>query len=123
MALELGSGTQADPYLLVNLADVQALFSSYLTSGKYFALVADLDLTSNLITYNNSAAAVFFIDGRGFKLFLNLKNTYATTNSIFFQFGDGLFKNIYIKFIGEHRYSSSGLANPGFTLGKVRTSP
>ncbi|HHQ4453104.1 TPA: hypothetical protein ACSP0N_003753 [Aeromonas veronii] len=115
MALEFGSGTQADPYLLVNLADVQALFSSYLTSGKYFALVADLDLTGNLITYLNSSYASFHLDGRGFKLFLNLKNTHSATNCIFYGFGSGSFNRVYLKFVNTVRYAISG-ASPGFNL-------
>lgn len=116
MALEFGSGTLADPYLLVNLADVQALFSSYLTSGKYFALVADLDLSGVQILYSqNNQAVIFHIDGRGFKLFVNIKNTTYATSFIFYSWGDGSFTNVFVKFIhvGHYYWTTT---NPGFNL-------
>ncbi|WP_152545686.1 hypothetical protein [Aeromonas hydrophila] len=115
MALEFGSGTQADPYLLVNLADVQALFSSYLTSGKYFALVANLDVSATQITYNNGSNAVFNLDGRGYKLRVNLRNTNYATSYIFYGWGAGTLTNIYLSIIHSGWYQNSG-TNPGFTL-------
>ncbi|UDN24467.1 hypothetical protein [Aeromonas veronii] len=104
MALEFGSGTQADPYLLVNLADVEALFKSNLVGGKYFALVADLDLSTTQITYNSNSKATFHLDGRGYQLKVNLRNTYAATSYIMYGWGDGSFKNIYLKIIHIGNY-------------------
>ncbi|EKB17166.1 hypothetical protein [Aeromonas veronii] len=67
MALEFGSGTQADPYLLVNLADVTAWLTTKQYQGYWFALVADLDLSGSPIevTYSNWK---WNIDGRGNRL-------------------------------------------------------
>ncbi|BBQ32306.1 hypothetical protein ACTG2K_06345 [Aeromonas caviae] len=115
MALEYGSGTQADPYLLVNLADVQALFTSYLTSGKYFALVANLDLSATQITYINGATAVFHLNGRGYELKVNLRNTNAAASYIFYAWGAGTLTDVALRITHSGWYRSAG-TNPGFTL-------
>ncbi|WP_227094934.1 hypothetical protein [Aeromonas veronii] len=73
MALEFGSGTQADPYLLVNLADVTAWLTTKQTQGYWFALVSDLDLSGSPITVPGSDWR-WNLDGRGFKIILNLKS-------------------------------------------------
>jgi len=118
MALEFGSGTQADPYLLVNLADVQALFTSYLTSGKYFALVASLDLSAAQIAYINAATTVFHLDGRGYELKVNLRNNAGGTSGtsyIFYAWGAGTLTNVALRITHTGWYRNSG-SNAGFTL-------
>ncbi|EKP0308430.1 hypothetical protein JGK42_002281 [Aeromonas veronii] len=74
MALEFGSGTQADPYLLVNLADVDAFVKTKIDSGQWFALTADLDVSTSIINISGWSAKSwkFNLDGRGFKLFLKV---------------------------------------------------
>ncbi|MGN5221734.1 hypothetical protein [Aeromonas veronii] len=104
MALEFGSGTQADPYLLVNLADVQALFNFHLGTGKFFALTNDLDLSKSQIVYKSIEYANFKIDGRGHRLFLNIKNNDSGYNYIFGSWSGGELKNIWIKFIHTGQY-------------------
>lgn len=103
MALEFGSGTQADPYLLVNLADVTALFTSHLSSGKYFALISDLDFSANLISYKSNTPMTAKINGRGHRLFVKLNNTQY--QFIFGGWGSGVFENIWIKFIYTAYYT------------------
>lgn len=71
MALEFGSGTQADPYLLVNLADVTAWLTTKQTQGYWFALVANLDLTASSISIPRTDWR-WNLDGRGYKLSINL---------------------------------------------------
>ncbi|PKD25292.1 hypothetical protein [Aeromonas hydrophila] len=115
MALEFGSGTQADPYLLVNLADVQALFTSYLTSGKYFALVASLDLSATQIAYSNSTQAIFHLDGRGYELKVSLRNNNGSPSYIFYSWGAGTLTDVAFRIIHTGRYRNAG-TNPGFTL-------
>lgn len=115
MALEFGSGTQADPYLLRLLADVQALFNSHLGTGKYFALIDDLDLSKNQIVYNSMQDANFKLDGRGYRLFLNVKNNAYNPSFIFGSWSGGELKNIWIKFIhtGSYHFYST---NTGFKV-------
>lgn len=115
MALEFGSGTQADPYLLVNLADVQALFVSYQASGKYFALVANLDCSATTITHNVFANAVFHLDGRGFELVVKLAHqTYG--DYVFYGWGDGSVKNCKLKILNAKEYAVSVNGVSAFTL-------
>lgn len=71
MALEFGSGTQADPYLLVNLADVTAWLTTKQTQGFWFALVADLDVTATSISLQYSNWK-WNLDGRGYKISVKL---------------------------------------------------
>ncbi|CAJ1921223.1 hypothetical protein IIDPJIOB_04254 [Aeromonas veronii] len=66
MALELGSGTQADPFLLVNFADVKEMLTTRISLNEHFALIDDLDVTSSTIT--TSSGANFSLNGRGHKL-------------------------------------------------------
>lgn len=77
MALEFGSGTQADPYLLVNLADVTAMFNSYLATNTHFALVADLDLSYTVITCP-FVSCNFKLYGRGHKLLIRVQASAAS---------------------------------------------
>lgn len=74
MALEFGSGTQADPYLLVNLADVTAWLTTHHTQGYWFALVADLDVSGSIIN-NSTGVWKWNINGRGFSLKIKMKST------------------------------------------------
>ncbi|MGS4930871.1 hypothetical protein ACVDHJ_04450 [Aeromonas sp. 25-281] len=79
MALEFGSGTQADPYLLVNLADVTEWLTTKQTQGFWFALVADLDVSASNIT-TPLADWKWNLDGRGFKL--SVKCNASSTNIV-----------------------------------------
>lgn len=111
MALELGAGTEVDPYLLVNLADVTAFFTTHLSSGKYFSLINDLDLSSTQITYlNNVGSTLFYLDGRGYSLIVNLKNTASTPSYIFREWGNATIKNCALKIIHVGAYDNSGNA-------------
>lgn len=74
MAFEYGSGTQADPYLLVNLADVTEWLTTKQTQGYWFALVADLDVSATNIT-TPYADWKWNLDGRGFKLSIKCNST------------------------------------------------
>jgi hypothetical protein len=118
MAFTYGTGTQADPYLLTNWGDVQLLFTSYLTSGKYFALVADLDCSATQISYLNTSTAIFHIDGRGYSLVVNIRNTAYSTSYIFYEWGAGTLKNIKLKFIHTGWYKNVG-ADAAFTISNV----
>ncbi|MCR3972419.1 hypothetical protein NUK55_15055 [Aeromonas veronii] len=91
MALELGSGTQADPYLLVNLADVTAWLTTKQTQGYWFALVSDLDFSATNIStpYNNWR---WNLDGRGFKL--NIKCGYSS--SVMSELYECQLKNVWL---------------------------
>lgn len=67
MALEYGSGTEADPFLLINRDDVVEFVTNKLSSGLYFALIADLDVSAATIPLTLKSWQ-FNIDGRGYKL-------------------------------------------------------
>jgi len=106
MALEFGSGTQAEPYLLVNLADVQALLKTHQTSGKYFALVNDLDCSATTITHGATGAANFKLDGRGYVLKIKPESQYYAGNS-FYAWGNGLLKNVTLHLVVISNYAVS----------------
>lgn len=74
MALEFGSGTQADPYLLVNLADVTAWLTTKQTQGYWFALVNDMDLSATTIQVVYADFS-WNLDGRGHQLRLKMLST------------------------------------------------
>ncbi|MEA9439252.1 hypothetical protein VCX45_00735 [Aeromonas caviae] len=108
MALEFGSGTQADPYLLVNLADVQALFSTYIGSGKYFALLNNIDASGVTIVNQGNVIVTFNLDGRGNSLKVKLTNsTYYTC--LFYMVGAASLSNINLTLITPLYYQR----NPG----------
>lgn len=105
MALEFGSGTQADPWLLINYADVYEMIVNRQYGGGWFALVADLDVSATEISYfNNNKNTNFNLDGRGYSLSLKIKNTHGGS-SVFYQFSGGVWKNIFVKFTGQTRLS------------------
>lgn len=105
MALEFGSGTQADPWLLINYADVYEMIVNRQTGGGWFALVANLDVSATKITYTIGAAlSVFNIDGRGFTLKVSIQNTYSSGQSCFYRFNGGLWKDLNFVFVGGYRF-------------------
>ncbi|WP_448377183.1 hypothetical protein [Fervidobacterium sp.] len=71
-----GSGTEQDPYLIGNARQLQNINKSeYLTTGKYFKLIADIDLTGvawiPIGTYSSNLSATAFVgtfDGNGKKI-------------------------------------------------------
>lgn len=108
MAFQYGSGTQADPYLVTNLADVTEMFVTYGDSAKYFALIADLDVSSTVISYGKSYLK-FHLDGRGHKLIIKVRN--YNTGGMFYYLGSGTFRNIWVVFAntsGQYCYSTYG---------------
>lgn len=109
MALEFGSGTQADPYLLVNLADVDAFVKTKVDSGQWFALTADLDVSASIINIYgwSSKSWKFNLDGRGFKLFLKV-------NYYFGGIYDSILKNVHLRVVTTHSYLFS--SNPTGTI-------
>lgn len=119
MALEFGSGTQADPYLLVNFADVEAMFKSYLGTSNCFALVADLDLSATTISYNFSGTINVTLDGRGNKLMVRLSNAWLASTS----YGNtvsgywaGTFKNVHFKIVNAMNIKPDYPGGAGMTL-------
>ncbi|HHQ4802280.1 TPA: hypothetical protein ACSP27_000788 [Aeromonas veronii] len=105
MALEFGSGTQADPWLLINYADVYEMIANRQFGGGWFALVADLDVSATKITYASGAKLSFFnIDGRGFTLRLSIQDTYSTGLGCFYRFNGGVWKDLNIVFVGIYRF-------------------
>lgn len=105
MALEFGSGTQADPWLLINYADVYEMIVNRQYGGGWFALVANLDVSATEILHSNvSTFTNFNIDGRGFTLRIKIRNT-SNNTGCFFCFGGGVWKNINVEFIGLYRLS------------------
>lgn len=99
MALEFGSGTQADPWLLRNSNDVSAMIVTHHNSGKYFALTGDLDVSSTSISFNPGLArSSINIDGKGFKLKLDIRNS-GNSGSCFYGFWGGTWRDINITFV------------------------
>jgi len=119
MALEFGSGTLADPYLLVNFADVEAMFKSYLGTSNCFALVADLDISATTISYNFSGTINVTLDGRGNKLMVRLNNawlagtSYGNTVSGYWA---GTFKNVHFKIVNAMNLKPGYSGGAGMTL-------
>jgi len=104
MALEFGSGTQADPYLLATIDDVKELFIKHQASGKYFALINDIDASKSAIVHAYETAAVFHLDGRGYTLKVWLKSQYY--GDVFFdQWGSGSLKDITFHVITNGNYT------------------
>lgn len=115
MALDFGAGTQADPYLLVNLADVEALFKTHQATGKYFALVANIDCSATLISHNVFAPANFKLDGRGYELTVRLTHqTYG--DYVFYGWGAGSLQNVKLNIINGNEYAVSSSGAEPFTL-------
>ena len=112
MALEFGSGTQADPYLLVNLADVTAWLTTKQSQGYWFALISDLDISSTNITSAQSTWA-WNIEGRGFKL--HFKYT-SSNNTLFGGLSDCNLKNVSIEISSNSERISSVSPSGRFIL-------
>lgn len=120
MALEFGSGTQADPYLLVNLADVQALFSTYIGSGKYFALLNNIDASEVTIVNQGNVIVAFNLDGRGNSLKVKPTNSIYYT-CMFYMVGAASLSNINLTLITPSYYhgkpgSQFSLSNSSVTF-------
>lgn len=109
MALEFGSGTQADPYLLVNLADIDAFVKTKLDSGQWFALTADLDVSASIINISGWLAKSwkFNLDGRGFKLFFKVNDRFG---GIY----DSILKNVHLQVATTYSYLFA--SNPTGTI-------
>ncbi|MGN5207880.1 hypothetical protein ACTG1M_07840 [Aeromonas sp. 107A] len=110
MALEFGSGTQADPYLLVNLADVTAWLTTKPSQGYWFALISDLDVSGSNITSAQSTWA-WNIDGRGYKLHFK----YTSSNNTLF----GVLNNCTIKNIDLEISSNAGFSSDRGPSGRI----
>lgn len=78
MGFQYGSGTATDPYLITNSADVKLFVDSYISSGKYFALVQNVDGSSAVATAKWIDWS-FYLDGRGFSLSISINKGDVST--------------------------------------------
>lgn len=116
-----GSGTEADPYLISSLADLQSFRDSVdagtTTSGKYWKLTADIDMGGSANNWNPIGSSTYpfkgNFDGDGHIL----SNLYVSGTSIaaLFHVGGGSYKNLGIE--NAVISTSTGLSVSGAALG------
>jgi hypothetical protein len=101
-----GSGTADDPYLIGNARQLQNVgASAYLTTGKYFKLIADIDLNgvnwTPIGTYSSNLSSSAFIgvfDGNGHKIKnLTYNDTSKTNVGLFGYIYNATVKNLIIE--------------------------
>jgi hypothetical protein len=101
-----GSGTADDPYLIGNARQLQNVgTSTYLTTGKYFKLIADIDLNgitwTPIGTYGSNLSTTAFVgtfDGNGHKIKnLTYNDTSKTNVGLFGYIYNATVKNLIIE--------------------------
>jgi|GEM_PF-1045187 len=101
-----GSGTEEDPYLIGNARQLQNIRNpGYLTTGKYFKLIADIDLTgvtwTPIGTYGSNLSTTAFVgvfDGNGKKIRnLTYNDTNGTNVGVFGYIYNATVKNLIIE--------------------------